>query len=262
VSGFLETFAHDGVSLQQSFDVAVVMPTILRPEIKDALDSIFAQEFQGRIQVLIGIDVARGDPGLVAAACAARPAHCVVQLFHPGYSTSVRHGGLCSAQDGGVLRSVLSHLANSPLLAYLDDDNWWHPAHLRLLVEAIRGRDYAYNLRWFVHPCTKRIVARDDWESVGQGRGVFTALLGGFIDPNCLMLDKRRCFEALQGWMQPLAQDPKGMSADRTVFQYLSRHHTGAGTNLPTVYYRMDPGDPMHAERMKVMSLMYEMAGG
>jgi hypothetical protein len=261
VSSLFSTFAHEGVSLQQPFDVAVVMPTILRPEIADALASIFEQEFAGRIQVLIGIDFARGDPGLVETACAARPAHCVVQLLDPGYSTSVRHGGLCSAQDGGVLRTVLSHLANSPLIAYLDDDNWWHPAHLRLLVEAIQGRDYAYNLRWFVHPRTKRIVARDDWESVGQGRGVYAPLLGGFIDPNCLMLDKRRCGDVLQAWMTPLANDPKGMSADRLVFQHLSRFHTGAGTNLPTVYYRMDPDDAMHAERMKAMGAAFAEAG-
>ena len=261
MTGVFSTFAHEGVSLQQPFDVAVVIPTILRPEIAEALASVFAQEFQGRIHVLVGIDVARGDPGLVEAACAARPAHCVVQLFDPGYSTSVRHGGLCSAQDGGVLRTVLSHLANSPLIAYLDDDNWWHPAHLRLLVEAIRGRDYAYNLRWFVHPRTGRIVARDDWESVGQGRGVYATSLGGFIDPNCLMLDKRRCSDVLNAWMQPLAHDPVGMSADRMVFQHLSRHYTGAGTNLPTVYYRMNPNDSMHGERMKAMGQAYAQAG-
>jgi hypothetical protein len=30
---------------------------------------------------------------------------------------------------------------------------------------------------------------------------------------------------------------------------------------LPTVYYRMNPKDRMHAERMKVMALLYEEAG-
>jgi hypothetical protein len=258
----LRTFAHEGALSQQAFDVAVVMPTILRPELADALASIFAQDFPGRIQVLIGVDAPLGDMSIVESACAARPERCVVQLYYPGYSTSIRHGGLCEAQDGGVLRTALSLLANSPLLAYLDDDNWWHPTHLRLLAQAIAGHDYAYNLRWFVHPRSKRIVARDDYESVGPGRGVYTEAFGGFIDPNCLMLDKSRCLEVLPAWMRPVANDAKGMSADRTVFELLSTRYAGAGTDIPAVYYRLDPNDPMHAERMTVMGEAYQKAGG
>ncbi|HMA49054.1 MAG TPA: glycosyltransferase family A protein [Magnetospirillaceae bacterium] len=256
---FTTTFAHPGVSLQQPFDVAVVMPTILRPEIAPALASIFSQNFSGRIQVLVGIDVARGDPSLVQAACALRPANCVVQLFYPGYSTSGRHGGLGEAWDGGVLRTVLSFLANSRLVAYLDDDNWWHPNHLHLLAGAIRDRDYAFSQRWFVHHRTGRIVARDDWESLGPGRGIYS---GGFVDPNCLMLNKIRCADILPLWTKPLRGDPKAMSADRTVFAALAERFQAGAVGQPTVYYRLDPNDVMHAERMKAMGPLYAQAGG
>lgn len=263
MNSFLATLAHPGVSLQQPFDVAVVMPTILRPQIADALTSIFAQDFPGRIQVLVGIDVPLGDMAIFDRICATRrPANCVVQLLQPGYSTSARHGGLCEARDGGVLRTVLSHLANSRLVAYLDDDNWWHPAHLRLLAAAIQDRDYAFAPRWFVHPTTKRIVARDDWESVGLGRGVYDELYGGCIDPNCLMIDKIRSAEILPLWMIPQPGDEKAMSADRTVFMRLAADFQGVGTPDPTVYYRLDPTDDMHVERMKVMAAAYAAAGG
>lgn len=256
---FFATLAHPGASLQDPFDVAVVMPTILRPEIAGALTSVFAQKFPGRIQILVGVDVARGDPSLVQAACASRPENCVVQVIYPGYSTSGRHGGLCEAWDGGVLRSVLSFLANSRLVAYLDDDNWWHPDHLRLLAGAIRDRDYAFSARWFVHPRTGRIVARDEWESVGPGGGVYS---GGFVDPNCLMINKTRCADILPLWTRPLAGDPKAMSADRRVFSALAESFRGGAVDLPTVYYRLDPNDLMHEERMKVMGLLYAHAGG
>jgi hypothetical protein len=257
------TLAHPGSSLQEPFDVGVVMPTILRPEIGDALASVFAQDFPGRVQVLVGIDVvAQGGMAAVEAACAARPANMVVQLFHPCYSTSVRHGGLCAAQDGGVLRTILSHLANSRRVAYLDDDNWWHPAHLRRLARALDGHDYAYGLRWFVHPRTKRIVARDDWESVGPGRGIYPDIYGGFVDPSCLMIDKTRCADILPLWMRPQPGDDKGMSADRTVFMALAKSFSGAGAGEPTVFYRLDPKDAMHVERMKVMASLYAAAGG
>lgn len=258
--GFFRTYADPGMSLQQTFDVAVVMPTLLRPTLADALNAIFTQEFRGRTQVLLGVDVPQGDLAMVDAICAARPSHCVVQLFHPGYSTSVRHGGLCDAQDGGVLRQLLSLLANSPRIAYLDDDNWWHPQHLALLTRVIDGVDYAFTHRWFVHPHTKKIVARDEWESVGPGRGIYAGKFGGFVDPSCLMIDKRKCAEILPLWTRPQPLDGKGMSSDRTVFQALAPRR-GFRIDAPTVYYRMDPNDTMHAERLKIMAIVYEEAG-
>jgi hypothetical protein len=172
----------------------------------------------------------------------------------------VRHGGLGEARDGGVLRSVLTQLANSRRIAYLDDDNWWHPYHLRHLFEIIADLDYAFSLRMFVHPKTGKIVAQDDWESVGPRRGVFAGTDGGFIDPNCLMIDKLRCPGIAPLWNFPRRGDPRGMSADRGVFHVLSSAHTGGATNQPTVFYRMDPTDPMHAERMTVLAALYEAA--
>ena len=49
-----------GADLQTSFDVAVVMPTLLRPSLKRAVESVFAQDVRGRVQILIGVDVAEG----------------------------------------------------------------------------------------------------------------------------------------------------------------------------------------------------------
>ncbi|MBT6512880.1 MAG: hypothetical protein HOL02_20820 [Rhodospirillaceae bacterium] len=43
------------------FDAAVVIPTLLRSSLVRAVESVFAQDFDGRIQVLIGVDVAKGD---------------------------------------------------------------------------------------------------------------------------------------------------------------------------------------------------------
>jgi hypothetical protein len=260
MSSFFQTYADPGMALQPRFDVAVVIPSVLRPSLAQALASIFAQDFTGRIQVLVGVDAPLGDPALLDPICATRPSNCVVQLFFPGYSTSVRHGGKYAAQDGGVLRQLLSLLANSPLIAYLDDDNWWHPQHLGLLVRAIGGADYAFTHRWFVHPRTGRIVTRDLWESVGPGKGIYRGKYGGFVDPSCLMIDKRKCADILPLWSQPQPGDDKGMSADRTVFLALLPH-PAAPVEVPTVYYRLDPNDVMHKERMTVMAAAYEEAG-
>jgi hypothetical protein len=251
--GFLRTYADQGTELQRPFEAAVVMPTILRPEIRDALHSIFAQDFDGRIHVLVGVDKLGGDLSLLDSVCADRPPNCVVQVFYPGYSTAARHGGLSAAGCGGVLRCILSYIANSPYVAYLDDDNWWRPDHLRSLRAALTQVDWAFSLRWFVHPRTRQPICVDQWESVGPDRGIFQKRFGGFVDPNCLMLNKVTCEAVLPQWNRPLPGDMRGMSEDRNVFAGLRKFFRGAPTNQPTVFYRIDPDDEMHQVRLQLM---------
>ncbi len=163
MSSFIRTYADAGTRMQDIFDVAVVMPSLLRPQLRDALRSIFAQDLIGRIQVLIGIDTLEGDCSLLESVCHERPTKCTVQVFYPGYSTSRRHGGLGLAYDGGVLRCILSHLANSQFVAYLDDDNYWRSDHLRLLRDAVSQADWAFSLRWFLH--LRYHAVRSAWTS-------------------------------------------------------------------------------------------------
>ncbi|HEY1411593.1 MAG TPA: glycosyltransferase family 2 protein, partial [Rhodopila sp.] len=223
------------------------------------LHSIFAQKFPGRVHILIGIDNIRGDLALIDAACAARPQNCVVQVLWPGYSTSVRHGGLTPPGDGGALRSVLTYLANSPYVAYLDDDNWWEPEHLYQLRRAMDDAEWAFALRWFVHPETRRPVCVDIWESVGPGQGLFKDKFDGFVDPSCLMINKVACPLAAHHWNFPLAGDP--MSADRNVFAFLKQKHKPRGTGRPTVFYTLNINDGLHPARLRLMGTAYEEAG-
>lgn len=181
--GFIRTYAEPEARLQEPFDVAVVMPTILRPELKDALHSVFSQTILGRIHVLIGIDRPTADLSLLDAACEGRPPNCAVQVYYPGYSTSVRHGGLSPARDGGGPRCVLSYLANSRYVAYLDDDNWWRPDHLQLLHAAMAHADWAFSLRWFVHPTSRRAICVDQWEFSGQASACSTANSAVLLTP-------------------------------------------------------------------------------
>ncbi len=94
---FLKGFQGSRIaSLQQPFDFAVVMQTMLRSTIGDAIQSVFDQRFDGNVQMLIGIDAAAGDPSQVEQICRAVPDRHSVLLFYPGYSTSRRHGGACT----------------------------------------------------------------------------------------------------------------------------------------------------------------------
>jgi hypothetical protein len=255
------TFAHPSYDPQMPADVAVVIATLVRPTLKDTLHSIFRQERVGRVHVIIGVDVPQNEMAVVEDACRDRPAHCCVSLMYPGYSTSVRHGGVHVPRDCGVLRGVLTYLANSRYVAYVDDDNWWADHHLRTMLAAIAGNDWAYSLRWFVHHATRRPVCVDTWESVGPGKGVHVQKFGGWVDPNCVMIDKIACDRVVPWWMRPLPGDPKAMSADRHVYHWLAKNFRGRATEEPSVYYQVDPGDVLHASRLKRMGTAYARAG-
>ena len=131
---------HHGSRTAQRFAAAVVLPTILRPSLLRAVKSVYAQDALGSLQLLLGIDTKVGDPGLLEQIVALKPDNWVLTICDLGYSTAVRNGGIYPAGDGGSLRTILSYAANSPFVAYLDDDNWWAPDHLSSLLQSNRGR--------------------------------------------------------------------------------------------------------------------------
>jgi hypothetical protein len=242
-------------------DWSVVMPTTLRPTIRDALNSIFRQDFPGTVQILVGVDQRSGDPIAFDSLVTGLADNQSVVFFDPGYSTSVRHGGLHPSYDGGVLRTVLSYLADSRYVSYLDDDNWWAPEHIATLHAAIQGHDWAYTDRWFVHPGSRQPIARDAWESVGPGRGILVDA-GGWVDPNCLAIDKLACEAVLRWWSIPQRNSRRAMDADQNVFLILSREFKGRGTGRATVYYAVDETDDRHATRLALIGEdAYAVAG-
>ena len=201
--------AHDA---QAPADVAVVIPTVLRPCIADAIGSVYRQSYSGRIQILIGVDKARGSPEHLEAVLASRPPHVSAIVLSLPFSTSLQHGGLHPAKDGGSLRSMLSFMANSRYVAYLDDDNTWEPDHLESLLEAVRGKAWAHSLRLLIDERTGAELAVDRWDSVGVNRGRF-AKDGGLVDPSCLLVDKVRVSRALGRW-----SEGPGWESDRAFF--------------------------------------------
>jgi len=109
------------------------------------------------------------------------------------------------------------------------------------------------SLRWFVDPETGRPLCIDEWESVGPASGMFVSKFGGFVDPNCLMIDKLACEPALRLWSRPVSEDMKdrawGMSADRNVCSHLVRQHSVGWTRRATTFYVLDPASPLFPER-------------
>lgn len=226
------------------FDAAVVIPTILRPDLDRAVRSVYAQDFTGTLQILVGVDIAKGSRDQVEVLQRDCPKNMELRVIDPGFSTSEINGGFYPVRGGGILRTVLSYLANSRYVAYLDDDNWWGPEHVSSLRAAIEGHDWAFSYRWYVHPETHAVICVDRWESVGAGKGMYTHVYkyNGHVDTNCLMIDKTRCHWALPAWVVPhqhhkLRNRPGGAAEDRSMFHTLQKHYQGVASGKATSYY-------------------------
>ncbi|HEX8961579.1 MAG TPA: glycosyltransferase family A protein [Rhodocyclaceae bacterium] len=245
---------------QQQFDVAVVIQTVLRPSLERAVESVYAQDFPGRIQILVGIDKRLGDPRLIEKLQRRCPPNMHLTVVDPGYSTSVRHGSIYSNQFGGALRAVLTYLANSRYVAYLDDDDWFAPDHLATLRNAIEGVDWAFSYRWYVNPFDSLPICVDTWENMGPGKGIFSERFGGFVCPSTLMLDKVKTHFVLPNWC--IAMGPAGDGEDRVLLAALLRSNlTWRCTGAATVFYVIKPEDGMHPDRERfIASTGYDLA--
>jgi len=190
----------------------------------------------GRIQVLVGFDIGGALPDFLYPILERRPSNVSVVMLHLPYSTAMRHGGPHVAADGGALRTILSYMANSRYVAYLDDDNRWTPRHLRLLRQAIAGRAYAFAPRMLIDEESGRRIGQDIWDSVGPGKGRMAAD-GGFVDPNCLVVDKIAVGDVLGRWAQAINVGNR-ISSDRWFFTGISKMSFGT-VDEPTVEYKI-----------------------
>ena len=229
---------------QNPADAAVVLPTILRPSLLKAVRSVYTQNFPGHIHLLIGIDVKSGGDAVLNAIRAECPDHVSLTILDPGYSTSSRHGGVHANAYGGSLRTALSYLANSRYIAYLDDNDWWGANHLTLLRNAIDGKDWAWSGRWFVHPQTLWPICKDEWDSVGPGKGINAERFGGFVQPSGLMMDGTACHFLMPLWAMAAFAD--GGGEDRLIFDQLNKNHSGAGTGHFTSFCTLAPDSLQH----------------
>ena len=220
---------------QTPFEVAIIMATVVRPSLAQAIRSIYAQRFGGRVQILVGIDRWEGERAVVEALLAECPAHMAVTLLDLGYSTSQRHGGIYPSHFGGALKTILSFAANSRYVTYLDDDNWYAPEHLATMRSAVEGKAWAFALRHFVESDSGDLLCPDTWESMGPGRGVYAQAQGGFVDTNCYCIDTQQCADVFPEWA--MTRFAGGTGGDRQILQRLRNRPWGTN-GAHTVYYR------------------------
>lgn len=222
---------------QKPADVAVIIPTFGRPSIANAMQCIYKQDLNGTIQILIGVDAWDIDSAdLIKATAEKRPSNVSVMLVDMGYSTSKKRGGVHLNSYNGSLRVILGYMANSQYLTFLDDDNYWAPNHLSSLKDVIPGFGWAFSNRYLIDEVTGMNLCVDRWDSVGPGKGIRKEKLKGFVDPNCIMINKMHLPDALTAWLSTLPSS-RIQAADRQFFRYLIEQGATSWTGKATVGY-------------------------
>jgi len=150
------------------------------------------------------------------------------------------------------LRTSLSFLASARYVAYLDDDDWYEPSHLRLLRNAIENKSWAFSLSNYADSSRNEILGPDEIESVGPGKGVFKDRFGGFVRPSALMIDKLKLGSILHLWSEsPFAT---GDGEDRLIFNALLPFKDFGESAVATVNCSIDPKDSMHGMRLNSLA--------
>jgi hypothetical protein len=84
--------------------------------------------------------------------------------------------------------------------------------------------------------------------------------MGGFVDPNCLMIDKLKCDDMIRFWTTPLPGGER-LFTDRSVFEMLRRSSAIGFTEAATVYYLMGTTDPDKVTRLRLIREWRQLYG-
>ena len=142
--------------------VSVVIPTWRRPQyLKRAIDSVLAQTYKNLEIIVIG-DNCRFLEG-------------VMRDWYRGH-TNIKWFNLEEnyGAGGAIPRNyALKHLVNGAYITYIDDDNTIEPSHIKDLVKAMEGVDYAFtdmNMEGRILKCREPKRYRIDTSSIMHKR--------------------------------------------------------------------------------------------
>jgi len=127
--------------------------------------------------------------------------------------------------NGSALRGVGLMAANTKYVTFADSDVWFEKNHLESLVEAIKGKEWAYGVRK---------IWTDDGEYLGEDRfesiGDESKLPYQLIDNSSLIVTREFASAAAV-----IYRETKEYNDDRLMYAFLKKHAGKAGrTNMAT----------------------------
>jgi glycosyltransferase involved in cell wall biosynthesis len=135
--------------------VTVITPTIGKPELKKAIESVKNQTYKCKHLVIIdGLEHARNVPGSDGD---------YLQVCYTPENTGA------NGYYGHRIYAAYPHLVNSDYVLFLDEDNWYEPNHVETLIETIEQKnlDFSYSLRK-IFDKNENYLIDDNCESLGK----------------------------------------------------------------------------------------------
>jgi Glycosyltransferases, probably involved in cell wall biogenesis len=227
----------------ESPSVVVISASVGRPAVRRCAESVQAQDYP-RVRHLVVVDgpeFAAGATQALADISQRKPLDIVVLPQNTGHS---KHYGY-------RIYGAMPLLVDDDIVCYLDEDNWFDPDHVSVMVKALRatGADWAYSLRRI---CADdgSVICEDDSDSLGYWPKSATILPEGWLDdPAEVLMHKTypnlvdsSCYalpRPLACSVAPLWQE---LHADSVVPSFLVPRHSGVCTGRSTVNYTLGGG--------------------
>ena len=203
--------------------VAIVTPTIGKPELIDALTSVQKQTYKD-ITHYVFVDGIEYEEH-------------IWKLQIPENVKFVRlDENVGKGWYGHRVYAACSFLVNADVIIYLDEDNWIEPCHVEKLVGKINeGNDWAYSLRK-IYDKDGNFLCEDNCESLGKWPVYFDDKVF-HIDTSSFAIKRDVAVRIGHAWYGQ-------WGADRQFFGALKHHFPKFDcTNTHTLCYRLD-GNP------------------
>jgi glycosyltransferase involved in cell wall biosynthesis len=183
--------------------VAVIMPTHNRPMLLPrAIRSVLAQQNAGVTVYLVVVDDGSVDERAAPMALMAAQSF----VFHAAIRVTPSMGSGI-ARNLGIAFALKS---NPDYIAFLDDDDYWRPNHLSVVIKAIEARDpsgdpFPYDAAHALWDfCSQRVTEAGIEETINPPG----CPMCDFPNTNCWLI-RRQVFERLHPWFpdKPIGED-------------------------------------------------------
>lgn len=180
--------------------VTVVTPTIGTSFLRRCIESVQAQTIESEVEHLIVVD----GPEFLAAVRAMipertkRPIHVIVLPRNTG----------AGGWNGHKVYAAMPFVTETPWIAFLDEDNWYDPDHLRGMMDLIvrENLDWCFSLRALVD-YHGSFICDDTCESLGSLSHTCFAPDDYLIDTSCFLMRRDVACDAAVHWLVPTTGD-------------------------------------------------------
>lgn len=213
--------------------ITVVTPTIGTPFLERCIASVQAQTLPGVAHLIVvdGQEHLSKVQAVVERFQLKNPLHVMVLPLNTGHS-----GWLCHR-----IYAAVPFLLDTPYVAFLDEDNFYDPNHLELLLSTLlkNNEDWTFGLRKIVDADTGAFLANDNCESLGTFCHTVMGPKDFLVDTSAYLFKTALARVVSPHWMHQARRGD--IEGDRAVTQFLLANSKPVGSPHHTLNYAVSP---------------------